>query len=252
MSSPAAAISQPSQEDVFQEIRAHSPTMKLYRGHDQWFKFEFGGRDYWFPPDLGGKMVAHPFLRDKEGAAVLVAGDGILGIRSIYGRQQEKYTRKFTGAVGELEDQTVTAILMFALTNYADKGVVWLNGTNDEARKKASRAMVRNHLKAWAEQQVEARSGFVNNFKLIPKNQGRRVPPPTESQRRAQKYLDHLAEEGSEGYEYVCEHGCSDFETFDDYARHMKVNHNKVVEQGAPAEPTAPSETGKKKKSGKQ
>lgn len=231
----AAVLNNPSVADIFQEIRQHSPSMVLYRGHDQWFKFEFGGRDYWFAPELGGKPTRHPTTGQ------MVPGDGILRIRDIYGRQQDKLKRNFTGAVGQLEDQTVSAILMFALTEHSDKGIVWLRGDEtDEPRKKASKAKVRNHLKAWAEQQVEARTGFVNNFKLLPKNQGRRVPPPTDNQRRAQKYLDYLAEEGSEGYEFVCEHGCSDFDQFEDYARHMKVNHGKDVSK-APEPAVAPS-----------
>jgi hypothetical protein len=232
----APVLSNPSVSDIFQEIRQHSPSMVLFRGHDQWWKFEFGARDYWFAPDLGGKPTKHPITGE------MVPGDGILRIRDVYGRQQEKLSRKFTGAVGQLEDQTVSAILIFALSEHSDKGVVWLRGDEtDEPRRKASRAKVRNHLKAWAEGQIEARTAFVTNFKALPKNAGKRVPPPNDNQRRAQKYLDRLAEEGSEGYEYVCPHGCSDFQEKDDYVRHMRVQHNTDVTNAEPPQAPTPA-----------
>lgn len=237
MSSTAAALAVPSPDDVLREIRQFSPGMQLYRGHDQWFKFQFGGRDYHFPPDVGGRLVKHPVTGQ------MVPGDGVLRIKDVYGRQQEKLSRRFTGAVGLIEGQEVSSILMFAISNHAQEGVVWLLGNEtDEARKKASRTLVRNHLKAWAEQQRDARAGFVENWKKIPTNAGRATPRPTDNQRRAQRYLDLLAEEGSEGFQYVCEHGCSDFEQFEEYALHMKVNHGKTVTKEGPAEepPAAP------------
>lgn len=237
MSSSVAALAAPSQDDVLKEIRQFSPGMRLYRGHDQWFKFEFGGRDYWFPPDVGGRPVKHPTTGE------MVPGDGILRIHDVYGRQQDKLSRKFTGNTGLIEGQEVSSILMFAISNHAQEGVVWLPGNeSDEARKKASKTLVRNHLKAWAEQQRDARAGFVENWRKIPTNAGRAVPRPTDNQRRAQKYLDLLAQEGSEGYEYVCEHGCSDFETFEDYALHMKVNHGRTVTQAKTEDPEPPAE----------
>lgn len=232
MSSAAHALSTPSQAEVFQEIREYSPAMRLYRGHDQWWKFEFAGRDYHVPPDIGGKLTRHPVTDE------MVKGDGILSVRDIYGRMQEKGNRKFTGAIGLLEGQEVSAVLMFALTNHSDKGLVWLKGdSTDEARKKASRTMVRNFNKAWAEQQIEARAGFIENFKRFPKNAGKRVPPPSNDQRRAQRLLDSLAEQGAEGYEFVCEHMCSDFDNFEDYARHMRVQHQKAVAAPGTPEP---------------
>lgn len=234
----AAALVNTSDSEIFGEIRQFSPTLQLYRGHDLWWKFEFAGRDYWFAPDLGGKLTKHPVTGQ------MVPGDGILRVSDTYGRTQDKLKRTFTGAVGLLEGQEVSAIIRFALNNHGQAGVVWLHGDEkDEARRKASRTLVRNFNKAWAEQQVESRAGFIENFKKLPKNAGRRVPSPSNDQRRAQRYLDSLAEEGAEGFEYVCEHGCSDFDNFDDYARHMKVQHRTdVPAPGAPVpEPVVPA-----------
>ena len=229
-----AVYSPPSVEDLAKEIRDHAPKWKLYQPGDKWFMFEHASHQYWMPPDLGGKEVRHPVT------GRMVSADGILEIRGLYGTLRNRDGKK-TGGQGSVEGADAIAIVTFAMASHGFRGVIWLRGDeSDTARKSAARTLYRNNRKAWATGQIDARAELVENFKKLPTNANKRPPKPTDPQREAQALMDELNDEGSSAYEFVCEHGCSDFETFQEYARHMRVTHNTTVKEAIEEPPEEP------------
>lgn len=224
--------SPPSREELAQEIRHYAPAMHLYQGSPEWLFMEIHGRMYHMPPDLGGRLVEHPVKQQPDGRPVMVPADGLLAVRDVYGILRDKRNFNRPTGVGLLEGQDSGAVVMFAVENYQERGVVWLRGDEtDDVRKAASKKLYSRFIRGWAEQQRSARQEAVRNFQSKPENKGLVPPPPTPIQQRAQEILDNLAIEKREGHEFIC-NVCYGWEgsKFEKYAIHMKAAHGRVIE----------------------
>jgi len=210
----------PSDAELMAEIRQYAPKLTLYNGGDDFFARDVSGTICRFTPDLKGKEVRHP----ETGK--LVKCDGLLLVSDRYGRLQDPMRRTFTGATGLVPGGSSIEVMKYLVLNYGERGIVWLRGDGrDEERKQAAKTLYRNFRRGWAEGQRERRNSDLERHKKDPNAANRELPRPTNDQRRAQILLDSMADEGLGLYEFVCKFGCSDFEKFDDYARHMKKNH---------------------------
>jgi hypothetical protein len=233
----------PSATDLMEEMRLNERPYVLYRYGEDWYTMEIGGILYRFPPVAPGKSVPHPeqiTVDENTGQAfhVMVPADGICKVLSRYGMNYSRRADPKTGLPAKLgfgpivnekgqTDQTAVDLVKIALMNHAEYGVVWLNGRNDEARKEASKKIYLKSIRQWAEQEESVRQAYVANFRANPTNRGRTVPPPSPSQRKAIDILDEIRGGQRTGAEYICPFGCSEWDDWDKYARHMKNTHGK-------------------------
>jgi hypothetical protein len=228
----ALHIQPPSREELSREIRQHIPAMYLFHDCPEWLRMEIFGRDFWMPPRLEDEpMVEHPVFRDAAGEPVMVKADGTLPCRTIYGIHRDARTNRPTH-VGPLTGQDADAIIVFAVENYGERGVLWLRGDEtDKKRKETSRKLYARWVRGWAESERAARSEFVSKFQTNPQNKGRVPPPPTPNQLRAQNLLDSqaISERAST---FVCMVAYDwEGESWEKYARHMKAAHGQTVER---------------------
>ena len=233
----ALAYSAPSRDQLAQDIRRFKPAMYLYQGSSEWLPMEIFGTTFWIPPHLEGEpAVEHPTRRIMDPATgnplgpEIVKADGLMAVRDVYGILRDKKMMNRPIGVGLLEGQDAGAIVMFAVENYGERGVVWLRGDEtDDQRKGVSRKLYSRFIRGWAENERATRAAFVAKFEENVANKGRIPPPPTQNQIRAQEILDTLSVERRTGAEYICTLAY-DWEgnTWEKYARHMKAAHGRI------------------------
>lgn len=230
---PIRGYTPPSRTELAEEIRHYAPAMHLYQGSPEWVTIEVHGRLVHFPPDLGGTLVDHPTKRDAAGGPARVPADGRIAVRDVYGILRDPRNANRPYGIGLLPGQESSAIVMYLVENYQERGIVWLRGDEtDQVRIDASKKLYSRFIRGWAEEQRGARAEFVRNFQDKPQNKGLVPPPPTPPQIRAQEILDSISIEGRQGHEFMCT-VCYGWEgaSFETYARHMKASHGRVVEK---------------------
>lgn len=232
---PPESYKQPTRHQLMEQISAMGPALRLYRASNDWWAAKYQGEKFWFPPDLGGGLVQHPVTREY------VRADGIHDVRDRVGTL---YTEAKLGQPARKSGHGVrpgmhaSEIAAFLIDKYAHVGVVMLTGNEaqDVEAKNASRRVVYRFIKAWAEREIAARSEFKAKFEANPKNANLRMPDPTETQRRAQEWLDSNAlAEGT--LRYSCEYGCYASDDYEQYRRHMLAAHK----QDTPPTPVNPA-----------
>jgi hypothetical protein len=237
MSTAVAPYSPPSRTELANEIRQYAPAMYLYHACPEWLEMQIFGRSFWVPPHQEGEpLIEHPQARARGAhgedlGPAMVKADGRLPVKDIYGILRDKKMLNRPIGVGLLEGQDAGSVVMFAVENYGERGIVWLRGDeSDASRKTASRKLYIRFIRAWAEGERNARSEFLRRWQENKDNKGRVPPPPTPTQIRGQEILDTIATETRTGAEFICT-VAYDWEgsTFEKYARHMKAAHGKIV-----------------------
>jgi len=236
----ALNYSAPSRDQLAQDIRRYKPAMYLYQGSPEWLSMEIFGTTFWIPPHLPGEpLVDHPVRRliDPVTGNPLgpetVNADGMIAVRDVYGILRDKKMMNRPIGIGLLEGQDAGAIVMFAVENYGERGVVWLRGDEtDLQRKDVSRKLYARFIRGWAQSEQAARAAFKAKWDENVVNKGRMPPPPTANQNRAQEILDSLSIDRRTGAEFICT-VAYDWEgnTWEKYARHMKAAHGRIEER---------------------
>ncbi len=225
MSSPA--YTPPSRDSLQQRLHATLQKLTIYQPGEQWFWFQHAGNGYHMPPDLGGRLVTHPVTGAQ------VRADGRLEVAAHIGPLYVK--GKVTGH-GVPEGETAAEIVMYACEEYGIRGVVLLEGDEeDKGRIAAARKLYARFRRSSAEEAVASRRAFITNWLAQPANKGRtaaEAPPMSELQRQAQDYLDDLAEDRALA-NFICAHCGYDTNEFSRYAKHMKAAHKEVVTEEA-------------------
>jgi hypothetical protein len=234
----ALAYSAPSRDQLAQDIRRYKPAMYLYQGSPEWLSMEIFGSTFWLPPHLEGEpMVDHPVRRIMDSntgnplGPETVKADGLLAVRDIYGILRDKKMMNRPTGIGLLDGQDAGAIVMFAVENYGERGVVWLRGDETDNRAKdVSKKLYARFIRGWAKSEQDTRTAFVAMWNVA--NKGRVPPPPTDNQNRAQEILDTLAVDRRSGAEFICT-VAYDWEgnSWEKYARHMKAAHGRIEQR---------------------
>ena len=221
------AYTPPSRESLQARLHAALPRLTIYQPGEQWFWFQHNGNGYWMPPDLSGRMTMHPVT------GMEVRGDGRLVVGAHVGAVYDNKAHP-PRVVGQaiMEGETAAEIVMYACDEYGLRGVVLLEGDEeDKGRIAAARKLYARFRRASAEEAVASRRAFIANWLAQPANKGRtaaEAPPMSELQRQAQDYLDELAEDRVLS-RFICTHCGYDTNEFPRYARHMKAAHKEVV-----------------------
>ena len=236
----ALNYSAPSRDQLAQDIRRYKPAMYLYQGSPEWLSMEIFGSTFWLPPHLQGEPeVEHPVRRIMDPntgnplGPEMVNADGMIAVRDVYGILRDKKMMNRPIGIGLLEGQDAGAIVMFAVENYGERGVVWLRGDEtDDQRKDVSKKLYSRFIRGWAKSEQDTRAAFVAKFEQNVANKGRVPPPPTDNQIRAQEILDTIAVDRRSGAEFICT-VAYDWEgnTWEKYARHMKAAHGRIEER---------------------
>jgi len=238
MSTAIAPYSPPSRAELAREIQVYAPAMYLFHACPEWLEMQIFGRSFWMPPHQDGEsLVEHPIVRvrgtqGEDLGPLMVKADGKLPVKDIYGILRDKRMLNRPIGVGLLEGQDAGSVVMFAVENYGERGVVWLRGDDtDVSRKAASRKLYVRFIRAWAEGERNARAEFIRRWQENKDNKGRIPPPPTATQIRGQEILNTIATETRTGAEFICTI-CYGWEggKFESYARHMKAAHGHVVQ----------------------
>jgi hypothetical protein len=233
----------PTRTDMMEQLRHAERPFILYRYGQTWYQMEIGGQMYSFPPDIRDadgkpKIIPSKWHADPQtGRPLPIEADGIVrdmsgqkGIRTRYGIIRDMRNRGRVVGVGPLLGEGQTDIVMLAVDHHGEFGVVWLPGdATDGKRMAASKALYHKTIRTWAEEQDQSRQQFLRNWQNFPGNKGRIPPPPTANQRKAIDILDALRSEERHGAEWICPHGCSEWNEFASYARHMASAHGKKV-----------------------
>lgn len=230
----------PSRDDLMKRMQVVTPKMALYQPAPQWLLFEHSGNAYWMPPDLDGAPTKHPVT----GAEVV--GDGRMLVGTHFGNVYSKkdVVNPATGrrermviGQGPAHGESADAIVVHAIENFGQRGVVWLEGNAEDAgRILAARKIYQRWRRDSAEEAINARRAFLANWTNLPQNKGRtaaEAPPQTELQRDAQEFLDEMSEERRLSSAYICVHDGYDTNDRSKYLRHMKAAHNETVILGA-------------------
>ena len=221
------AYTPPSRESLQARLHAALPKLTIYQPGEQWFWFQHAGNGYWMPPDLSGRMTMHPVT------GMEVRGDGRLVVGAHVGAVYDNKAHP-PRVVGQaiMEGETAAEIVMYACDEYGLRGVVLLEGDEeDKGHIAAARKRYARFRRSSAEEAVASRRAFITNWLAQPANKGRtaaEAPPMSELQRQAQDYLDELAED-RELANFICAHCGYDTNEFARYARHMKAAHKETV-----------------------
>jgi hypothetical protein len=227
----------PSRTDLMQELRKAERPFILYHYGKEWRRIALCGSDYYFPPVIEGKKVPSPVHLDAEGKPIYFEADGIIidpqgqrGLRTCYGFIRNIRDKNRVIGYGPVPGMSHTDLVMLAVENYGEEGIVWLPGDEtDAARKAASKRLYFQTARRQAEDNEASRQQFLRHWNSIASNRGRIPPPPTAVQRKAIEILDEIRKEERGGNEWICPHGCSDWKEFDKYAAHMRTAHGKLV-----------------------
>ena len=216
--------------DLVNVEQSNPKTETVYNPSHKWIEQEYSGCSHFIPPDLNGASVVHP--RDGN----VVAADGCLVVKDTYGRGRHHLTKDLL-PFGPAQAMSAFDIAMFLVEKLSARGVFKLMHDGlDEDRKVLAKKELANYNKRLAEDLVRARAAYA--VKWAQENPGTRVPPATRDQKWAQKFVDELADAGENARgRYSCEFECMDTNDFTEYARHMRVAHNMVMEP--PKEPKA-------------
>lgn len=226
------------------QVKAHTPTQKVYNPSPEFVTQPVNGLIYTLPPNGFAKQ---PW--EKQGRHY----DGILVIEDQYGISEEarKKAKAMASRKGMTPRQAVAAlrpdkriasaldVVAHIVAKLGKRGVIWLSGDEerDEQAKKDADAR-------WAEFEYETAQSIVNNynnrtaaFHRIPQNAGKLPPSMTDREIRAQETIDAWHEGRASRFEFVCKYrdgyGTNEKEKIE---RHYRVAHSGVesAEEQAP------------------
>lgn len=182
MATFAHKIAPPSHTEIMAQVVANMPALYVYNPSPYWIKQMAAGLWFYIPPDLGGKEIHHEIWSTEE-KPVMVKADGILAIRSIYGKDKTK--APIIGADG---------VISVLISSRGEMGLCFLpGGAQDVLIKKQAQGVWQQFRIFQAQRELAAWGEKLNKHNLNPATKGAFPPIPSKAVLEAMVFLDEYA-----------------------------------------------------------